>query len=244
MKLSALLGMFAVCLIPNYLCGDVVSYSVSGSVIAELANVTSLTDSLTGDVDSSTLILNGTGGTQNSITTSSLSYSWDGSSLTGSGLIETEKTIPAKPGGLHHGESTLSFNFSIDEISTYSLNGNFGYVGVTASDAADNVSWSLTGTPLSGPNYTASGTANAVSDTTVHEQVFSASDTISAGIYTLVLTGDFHETVNSPESRLAGWEITSFTVAPVAPVPESTSFVVLGWLALASLHRRRTRRNP
>ncbi len=239
MKRSTLLALISVVLIPQFSWADVVSYGVSGTVVAELANVSSMTATLTNDIDSASLLLVGSGATENSRTTSSLDYNWDGTTLTGTGFINTEKIIPAKPGGLHQGESTLTFNFNIVETSRYVLEGNFGYVKVTSAGEADTVSWSLSGTPLSGGSYSASGTANAVSELTVHEQLFSQADIITAGSYTLVLTANFHETVNNPESRQAGWEITSFTVPAYANVPEPGSCFVLGCCTLAVLCRRR-----
>lgn len=241
MKLSAFPVLIAVSLLSNFSHGDVVSWNVGGLVVAELENETARSDNLVGDMQSSELLLRGNGNhsTKFSQTTSSLNYNWDGTRLTGTGLIDAEKVKTSENGGLHQGESTLTFDFTISETSNYFLAGNYGYVGVTTTGETDSVSWTLTGIPVSGPSYFASGTANTVSDVTVNEQLFSASDTISAGTYRLVMTADFHETVAGLESRQAGWQITSFTV-PTVSVPESGSFVVVGCLALMALRRRRS----
>lgn len=186
------------------------------------------------------VIGSGSGATSNSTTSTTMNYAWNGTSLSGEALITQTKTVNARPGGLHGGLGNLCFSFTVDTDTDYVLDGAFGYVGATAADEVDSVMWKLESTDAG--IFFDSGTA-PTSTASVIGEPFSGSGVLSPGDYKFTITADFHESINSQDTRQAGWTLNGFTLTPTA-IPEPTSIGLLAFCMLYVAGRRRHRKCP
>lgn len=214
--------------------GSVTSTMFAGSTnasfddVADSANSSSASDAITALATAN-----------NSSTQSDLSWDWDGSILTGTGLVAEEKFLSARPGGDHLGDVSLTFDFTVDVATDYSLDGTWGFDN--ASPGGDTIMLSLAG---SGGFSVSDST---VSNTGIASDNFSLSGTLDPGSYTFMISAELAETINNELLSLAGWQLSSFKLKPsdaggtlAVPEPHST-FAFMALTALLVQRRKRPR---
>ena len=231
---------FLACLLtslPLWIAGNadaaIVTSTMSASLEARLKNKT--------DVASSTALTDAISGIEskgNSYTETSLSYSFGTGSglLTGNSLITAEKTADAKKGEDHYGRSSMVFDFGVDEDTSFSLLGNWGFFNNNIADTPDSLNYVLTG-PV-GTIVSSSTTT----DTGIAADSFSESGLLTAGNYQLSFQAELSERHDETAVSSAGWTISSFQLTTVTSVPEPSSLVFLGLLSVVLVSGSRRRR--
>lgn len=171
----------------------------------------------------------------NSLTDSDLEWEFDASSncVTFSATALEEKTVSAKPGGAHSAQINYEFEFTIDTVMDFSLNGTYGfdYGSDPTSGTDDSISYDLSsgGSPIVNGGITTGGTV-----------VYSESGTLAPGTYKLSVNLFVNETINNAGNRggiFDGKFILSDSLTGV-PEPTSLSLLAVGML-LGGVRRRR-----
>ncbi len=208
-----------------------VSHSLSAEVLADFDGTVDTDNSTT---DGATIGAFATG--NNSFTDSDLTYAFDptGSVLTGGALVVAEKTVSARPGGDHLGTNSLALTFTIDAVADFDLSGDWGFDGANPGVPSDSLIYVLTGP--SGVVSTGSTTSNLG----IASDSFSASGTLTPGLYTFSINASLTETINNQGTAQAGWQISQFALTHA---PEPGSFSLVAMASCFALLRRRRRTN-
>jgi len=163
-------------------CAAIVSATVSADVNASFAE---LDDRHASAALADTLLASSAA--DHSITGATLDYRFDhvAGTLTARSLLVTTKTVSARRGGTHSGDSSLKLDFEIDRDMEFSLAGFWGFDGNSRSNSPDMLEFELSGTNgvLAGLSTTSQPEASATP--------FSASGLLAAGQYRSVDSGWF-----------------------------------------------------
>lgn len=170
----------------------------------------------------------------NSFTDSDLNWGFNAvtNSVAFAGSVLQEKTISARPGGIHNGIVTYEFDFTVDSFTDFMLNGNYGFdLGTDpTSGTDDSFTYTLSG---SGGNIV---TGSATSGTSTP---FSEMGTLLPGMYTLAINLTVQETINNAGQRGGLFDGVFSLTDSVTSVPEPRSLRLLGMVLIFGLGYRR-----
>lgn len=214
---------------------DLVTTNVTGDVFADFDGVTdSAMSSANADVIGAFVTA------ENSFTDADLSWAFDSGTqtLTGSGLVITEKTVSPKPGGAHLGSNSLVFEIEIDGDVDFFLDGTFGF-SAPLNGTNDSILYALTGPGGTVVAGSTTSTAGIASDSFSHMGVLLNNSGTGTTVYTLTISSDLAETINNQGTVSAGWALTQFRIVSS---PEPSALWLLGLPAVGLVAYRDKRR--
>ncbi len=231
--MAGILRLSCLLLLTHTAHADLVSTSVVADVYAEFDGATdSASSTASGDTIGAFVAAD------NSFTDSDQTWAFDSlaQSLTGSGLVVTEKTTSPKPGGRHLGTNSLLFTFEIDRDVDFALDGTFGFSSAL-NGTNDSLLYALTGPSGTVVSGSTSSTAGITSDAFSHSGTLLNDSGTGTTIYTLAISSSLDEPINNQGSVSAGWQLTAFQITST---PEPSSILLLGFsLVIVTIHRKR-----